>query len=88
MKDEKYLEENHIEIPMGSIPSKVGYEKMIEGLYPPKQSEDYKSMECHDFIVLGTDGEFETLMCKDCGYKTIRNICDIQGNAEDKGIKR
>lgn len=65
-------------------------EKMIEELSQPKPEMDYTSMayHCHEFVVLRTEGEFEILMCKDCGCETTRKISDIQDNIEEKGMTR
>ncbi len=87
MKDEKYLGKNHIEIPIENIPSIEGYEKLMSELEPPKPKMTYP-IRCHDFVVIGIDGDNEILECKDCGWRTTRKITNIQDNEESKGMRR
>jgi len=86
MKDEKYLQKNHIEIPIESVPSREGYEKLMSELNPSKP-EMLHYTGCHDFVVIGIDGDDEILECK-CGFRTTRKIMNIQDSEESKGIKR
>lgn len=87
MKDEKYLEKNHIEIPIESVPSIEGYKKLMSELGPSKPEMPYHTV-CHDFVVIGIDGDDEIIECKDCRWRTTRKITNIQDNEESKGMKR